>query len=85
MAAQSQLLEQLIAQAKDEGVSMHELSRRSGVTYDTIRRAFIGQCDTTTRKLEKIAAALDMKACILNKANMDEEEEKQQQLSTVLD
>ena len=82
MAAQSQLLKQLIAQAKDEGVSMHELSRRSGVTYDTIRRAFIGQCDTTTRKLEKIAVALDMTPClVLNKANVDEEEE--QQLSAI--
>ena len=86
MAAQSQLLEQLIAQAKDEGVSMHELARRSGVTYDTIRRAFIGQCDTTTRKLEMIAVALDMTPClVLNKANMDEREEDKQQLSTVLD
>ena len=81
-APHSQLLEQLVARAKDEGVSMHELARRSSVTYDTIRRAFIGQCDTTTRKLEMIAVALDMTPClVLNKANMDEEE--QQQLSAI--
>lgn len=75
----SQLLSELVAQAQEEGVSMHELSRRSGVTYDTIRRAFIGQCDTTTKKFEMIAAALDMQPCLVpHKANTNEREEEEQ-------
>lgn len=70
----SNLLNQLIEATRDEGITMHELSRRSNVTYDTIRRAFIGECDTVTSKFEKLAAAVDMVPCLVPyKATLDEQ------------
>ena len=73
-ATHSELLDQLKAQMQAQGLSMHELARRSGVTYDTIRRVTIGECDTVTSKYESIAKALGLQAVlVLNKGQPNEQ------------
>ena len=54
------LHEQLRMEAKRNGISMKEIAKRSDVTYDTVRRFFLGDCDTVTEKYELMAWAIGM-------------------------
>tara|TARA_R110000824_G_scaffold179822_2_gene360174 strand:- start:584 stop:829 length:246 start_codon:yes stop_codon:yes gene_type:complete len=59
---QTNLQEQLRIEANKKGISMKEIARRSDgqLTYDTVRRFFLGDCDTVTGKYELMAHALGM-------------------------
>lgn len=59
---QPNLHEQLRTEATRRGVSMKEIARRSNgqLTYDTVRRFFLGDSDTVTEKFELMAYAIGM-------------------------
>lgn len=59
------LQEQLFQEAQRNGVSMKEIARRSDVTYDTVRRFFLGDTDTVTEKYELMARAVGMKPVLV--------------------
>ena len=59
------LQEQLFQEAQRTGVSMKEIARRSDVTYDTVRRFFLGDTDTVTEKYELMARAVGMKPVLV--------------------
>jgi transcriptional regulator with XRE-family HTH domain len=68
---------QLKTVMEQHGWSMRELSKRSGVTYDTIRRFLIGECDTTSFKLFQIARALGYSLTLAqDKETVDDEPPK---------